>query len=577
MNDKKKIGFLVSGITDEFTKPLCEGMIEEASRDDVDIIVIPIKYIDREMKDIPDLFEYQYRTNVESILSENIDVLVVSADTIGCLTTRERLTEFLAELKSKGIPILLAAARMEGYPGVIFDNKVGIIDGITYLVEEMGVKNICMLRPLYSNSDIDERCEAFYETMDYYKLPVGPNSVITTTHSNNYIPDCNRLMDLNPDVEAVFCVTDAAAMEFYKAMDDRGLKPGRDIKIMGFDNSISGSMVTPSLTTVEANAQMLGRRVFKQVRRIMEGWDIGDSVVPTRFILRDSFGSFLNRSNVDEKILDKNYLDRYFNRIFFKFDNTSDSEGLETLIQFKTLLNVIIDYVNDADFSTERSSFLKGKLDEFLRTGALAYSDAEVLLAYINRLKQAILNRFDDPEDRCHVYNTFSGLSERITIILRENVIKHERAMRDSFIALKDMVEDTLNFSQGDDESYKNIVSNLSHFGIKNAYVYIYEKPIIHKDKEPFKAPDTLLLKVAMTEGEIQVLPPEEQPINLMDIYNNQFITDSKYNMVLMPLYFRETLYGSVLYDLTDITYENGEFLANQYATAARVIDILNH
>ena len=149
--------------------------------------------------------------------------------------------------------------------------------------------------------------------------------------------------------------------------------------------------------------------------------------------------------------------------------------------------------------------------------------------------------------------------------------------MRDSCIALKDMVEDTLNFSQGDDESYKNIVSNLSHFGIKNAYVYIYEKPIIHKDKEPFKAPDTLLLKVAMTEGEIQVLPPEEQPINLMDIYNNQFITDSKYNMVLMPLYFRETLYGSVLYDLTDITYENGEFLANQYATAARVIDILNH
>jgi hypothetical protein len=80
-----------------------------------------------------------------------------------------------------------------------------------------------------------------------------------------------------------------------------------------------------------------------------------------------------------------------------------------------------------------------------------------------------------------------------------------------------------------------------------------------------------------MTEGEIQVLPPEEQPINLMDIYSNPYITDSKYNMVLMPLYFRETLYGSILYDLTDITYDNGEFLANQYANAARVIDILNH
>lgn len=577
MNNNKKIGFLVSGITDEFTRPLCKGIIEEAANDAVDIIVIPVKYIDREMKGIPDLYEYQYKTNAENVMAENIDVLIVSADTIGCLTTKENIRSFIDGLKAKGIPILLAASRMEGYPGVTFDNKVGIIDGITYLVEELKIKNICMLRPLYNNTDIDERCEAFYETMDFYKLPVGPNAVITTTHSNDYESDCYRLMDLNPDVEAVFCVTDAVAMEFYKAMKNRGLVPGKDIKIMGFDNSISGSMITPSLTTIEASPEMLGRRVFKQVRRIMDGWDIGDSIVPTRFILRDSFGSFLNRVNVDEKILDKNYLDKYFHRVFFKFDNVPGSEGLETLIQFKTLLNVLIDYVNDADFSIERSAFLKQKLDDFLKTGALMYTDPNVLLAYISRLKQAILDHFDSYEDKCHVYSTFSGLSERITLILRENVISHEKAMSESFFTLKNMVEDTLNFSKGDDESYTNIVSNLSHFGVKNAYVYIYEKPIIHKEKEPFKIPEKLLLKVAMTEGEIQVLPPEEQPINLMDIYSNPYITDSKYNMVLMPLYFRETLYGSILYDLTDITYDNGEFLANQYANAARVIDILNH
>ncbi|MCR5227721.1 MAG: LacI family transcriptional regulator [Eubacterium sp.] len=576
MNNSKKIGFLVSGITDEFTKPLCEGIIEEAEHDDVDIIVIPVKYIDREMKEIQDLYEYQYKTNAENVIAENIDVLIVSADTIGCLTTKENMMSFLDGLRAKGIPILLAASRREGYPGVVFDNKVGIIDGITYLIEELGVKKICMLRPLYNNSDIEERCEAFYETMDFYKLPVEPNSVITTTHSNDYEADCYRLMDLNPDVEAVFCVTDAAAMEFYKAMEKRGLVPGKDIKIMGFDNSISGSMITPSLTTVEASPEMLGRRVYKQVRRILEGWDIGDSVVPTRFILRDSFGSFLNRTNVDKKILDKNYLDKYFHRIFYKYENVPESEGLETLIQYKTFMNVLIDYVDDADFSPKRSAFLKTKLDEFLQTGALTYSDANVLLAYVSRLKQTILDRFDDYEAKCSVYNTFSGLSERITMILRDDVIKHEKMMSDSFMALKNMVEDTLNFSKGDDESYKNIVSNLSHFGIKNAYVYIYEKPIFHKEKEPFKVPDKLLLKVAMTEGEIQVLPPEEQPINLMDIYSNPYITDSKYNMVLMPLFFRETLYGSVLYDLTDITYENGEFLANQYSTAARVIDILN-
>ena len=45
--------------------------------------------------------------------------------------------------------------------------------------------------------------------------------------------------------------------------------------------------------------------------------------------------------------------------------------------------------------------------------------------------------------------------------------------------------------------------------------------------------------------------------------------------MVLMPLYFEDTIYGSVLYDLTEITYKNGEFLINQFATTARIIQIL--
>ena len=122
MNNSKKIGFLVSGITDEFTKPLCEGIIEEAEHDDVDIIVIPVKYIDREMKEIQDLYEYQYKTNAENVIAENIDVLIVSADTIGCLTTKENMMSFLDGLRAKGIPILLAASRREGYPGVVFDN-----------------------------------------------------------------------------------------------------------------------------------------------------------------------------------------------------------------------------------------------------------------------------------------------------------------------------------------------------------------------------------------------------------------------------------------------------------------------
>ena len=71
MSSKKTIGFLVGGIMDEFTEPLCKGAIEEAAGDDINIIFIPIKYINREMKDIPDLYEFQYQTTVSCIKSNN--------------------------------------------------------------------------------------------------------------------------------------------------------------------------------------------------------------------------------------------------------------------------------------------------------------------------------------------------------------------------------------------------------------------------------------------------------------------------------------------------------------------------
>ena len=289
MGDRKTVGFIMSGIMDEFPEQLARGIIGEAEKDDVNIVVIPVKYINREMKNIPDLYEFQYQTNIETITSTNFDALIVAADIIGCLTTEKNLKIFMDGIKARGIPIVLAASKMDDYPGVVFDNKAGIIEGIEYLVEELNVRKIGMLKSHDHNNDVAERYEAFKEMMDYYKLEIGKNSVIKTNLSADCRDDCERFLDLNPDIEAVFCVNDDVARTFYAAMKDRGLVPGRDIKVMGFDNSISGSMMTPSLTTVDASAKNLGKRVFTMVRMILDGWSVGQTTIPTRFILRDSF------------------------------------------------------------------------------------------------------------------------------------------------------------------------------------------------------------------------------------------------------------------------------------------------
>ncbi|SNU09540.1 DNA-binding transcriptional regulator, LacI/PurR family [Lachnospiraceae bacterium] len=576
MGRRRTIGFVVSGIMDEFIEQLCRGIFSEATRDDVNIVTIPVKYIDREMKDIPDLFEYQYKTNIKNITENNLDVLIVAADCIGCLTTGEKLKAFMDELSSKNIPIILAAAKMDGYPGVIFDNKTGIKEGITYLVKDLGINNICMLKAPDHNEDASERYEAFLETADYYRLKIEPKNVVTTNLSSVCREDYEKILDMNPDAEAIFCANDDIAIGLYGVMKDRGLTPGKEIKVMGFDNSTNAGIITPSLTTVDADATHLGSRVFSMARMLLEGWDVGEMTIPTRFILRDSFGSLLDKENVDQRILDKQYLEEYFYRIFFKYDSFNKNSDPEIIITFKTVMTILIDYINDNEYNLERVGFVKKKVDEFFMKGALKYTDISVLLAYIDRVKIAAMNRFDGYARKCQAYETYSSIMGKIAGILHSNDEEFDNIKDESLFTLKHLVEDALAFNEYKDEHYEEIFKNLNYFGVNNAYLYIYDKPVSHRNGEDFRLPDTIRLKTAMTDGQIMTLPYEKQIISADNLFDNEYITDNKYNMVLMPLYFRETLYGSILYDLTDITYKSGEFLANQYALVARIIDRLH-
>ena len=576
MGNRKTIGFLVGGIMDEFIVQLCKGVITESARDNFNIVVIPIKYINREMKDIPDLYEYQYQTSAELINADNIDVLLVAADCIGCLTTEANVKAFMEHLKEKGIPIILVASKMDGFPGVIFDNKAGIMDGISYLVDELGVKNICMLKSIDHNADVSERFEAFLEMMQYYKLEVKPDSVITTKLSTDCKKECEKILDLNPDAEAILCVDDAIAMGLYSVMKERGLVPGKDIKVMGFDNSVSASMMTPSLTTVDADAQSIGKQVFSMARLLLDGWNIGNKTVPTRFILRDSFGSILDGVNTDQNILDKNYIDKFFHRIFFKFENTSKQEDFPIYITFKTIMNFTIDYINDDVYSPERLNLIKGKIREFFKMGALEYTDEDVFIAFVDRIRLAALTRHTEPDRRCQTYEAFSSILEEIITTMRGLFSEYRNTVYKSLSSIKNLVDETLNIEHGDDSNYMDILNNLSNFGIKNGFVYVYNEPVIHEIGEDFKAPDKILIKAAMNDGDIITIPKAEQEISINDIYEHKFMDDKKYTMVLMPLYFRKYLYGFMLYDLTDVSYRGGDYLANQYSTTVRIINLLN-
>ena len=95
---RKTIGVLVSGIMDDYTEYICKGAKRAADEENVNIVIFPGKYIDRDLTGSKDLrYEYQYHTVFAYAKNEGIDALVVAADSIGCFTSQQRIREMVAE------------------------------------------------------------------------------------------------------------------------------------------------------------------------------------------------------------------------------------------------------------------------------------------------------------------------------------------------------------------------------------------------------------------------------------------------------------------------------------------------
>ena len=571
MKKRYTIGFLVSGIMDEFTELMARGIMEAMGDDSVRLVVVPVKYIDRDLTGLPDKYEYQYKTTSKFLTKKNMDALIVAKDCIGCLTTNENIIRFMKSLGD--IPMVMIASKMDGHPSVTFDNRSGIVEGLNYLIEKLDVKKLCMLGGDDNNTDAGERKRIFIEVLKSHGLEYKESQFVESELTNLCRKEAGLLLDQNPDAEAIFCVNDVVAFGLYEEMLARGLEPGRDIKVMGFDNSVNSAMVNPSLSTVDANAEELGQYEYRMVMRMIAGEKLSEETIPTRFIKRDSFGEIAALTAPSEDaVLDPDSLKDFFEELFYRRGKEYDERLEDEYISF---MSKLINHVSSETHDKSEIRVIRNEIENFLNQGAMEHADIDELILYVDRIQSAVLRIYDEPADKKSVYEFSAHIYKRLLKYLGNTTVQYEDSLNSILYSMKTLVKDSLNFTYGNDRSYSTALGSLNLINIKNAYIYIYDKPILHLENEEFELPETLRLKAAMNNGTVEDIPYNKQLIRIGRLLDNNYNKAKNYKMVLMPLYFGDTLYGVILYDLNDTTFMNGEFLANQFGTTARMIDIL--
>ncbi len=100
---KAVIGLLVSGITDSFTVSVCRGAMKEAEDAGITLVILPGKYLDRDLSERKEImYEYQYNTLFSFARTDNLDAVLILADSIGCYASSAKIRELVDSYRGGG-------------------------------------------------------------------------------------------------------------------------------------------------------------------------------------------------------------------------------------------------------------------------------------------------------------------------------------------------------------------------------------------------------------------------------------------------------------------------------------------
>lgn len=294
-----RIALLISEFEDAYTNTFCRGVAEAVKKNGYRLFIFPGRFLEKE-EGLHSKGDYAYQSNcLFHFFSENqIDIAIVNLGNIAARVGKDEKKTFLESLP---VPLILVSDNMEGYSSVNYDNSTGMVWGIEHLMQQHQKKYFGYISGPRSNPDAVERQSVFEQVMirnhflsEQYMIVEGDFS------SQGSLQVAEQLFDEFPQMDALVCGNDMMCFAAYQVMEKRRLTPGKDIAVMGFDDVPYASQVSPGLTTVSADASMLGYEAVGICERVLKG-ETHNLMVDTSFVIRESCGCPKKKDSAKEQ------------------------------------------------------------------------------------------------------------------------------------------------------------------------------------------------------------------------------------------------------------------------------------
>lgn len=168
--------------------------------------------------------------------------------------------ETVDRLKQLDIPLVLGVRELSDihcdYVGI--DYKYGAQMAVSHLINN-GHHRIAFLGGRSESSTWKQRMEGFQRAFQQAGLEVDSSLIIDSAPTSaGGMEALQKVLYHDNPPTAIFCFNDLIAFGVMMGIRNKGLIPGKDISVVGFDNIPEAGIVNPPLTTVSSFAYQIG-------------------------------------------------------------------------------------------------------------------------------------------------------------------------------------------------------------------------------------------------------------------------------------------------------------------------------
>lgn len=195
--------------------------------------------------------------------------------------------------RSFRIPAVMAYAYAMNprVPSVLMDDELAAYQLVKYVIGK-GHRKIGVIGGRADNIHTQRRLLGYQKALFEEKILFDPRWVrYANWDKETAYQEAKEL--LKTDVTAIFCNCDRMAGGVYQRMDELGMRPGKDLSVIGFDNQDIAEYFTPGLTTMalplseigHASAQLLMEQIEGEEEKTQENQEV---LIPCTFVERNS-------------------------------------------------------------------------------------------------------------------------------------------------------------------------------------------------------------------------------------------------------------------------------------------------